>query len=201
MQADCNYSCNSFLAFYNHQLICTDLLIFSPGERLARFVNNISIDVISATSERAKLNGGSIPVEKEIAGTFSMEGSPMFTSILDTGISRFAVGSDEPAALGGKGVMPSPLTYVLYGVLACYASTLAIQCASQGIVLEELKVKGTLTYDIGPVVVESGLPIIKKLKIEVTANRDIREIIALSRRRCPALFAIEHPIETELVQK
>lgn len=159
------------------------------------------MDVLNATSEKARVNGGSIPVEKEIAGTFSMEGSPMFSSILDTGISRFAVGSDEPAALGGKGVMPSPLTYVLYGVLACYASTLAIQCASQGIVLEDLKVKGTLTYDIGPVVVESVMPIIKKLKIEVTANRDIREAIALSRRRCPALFAIEHPIETELVQK
>lgn len=168
---------------------------------MVRFVNNISMDALHDTSERARGNGGSIPVEKEISGTFSMEGSPMFTSVLDTGISRFTVGSDEPPALGGKGVMPSPLTYMLYGVLACYTSTLAIQCASKGITLEELKVKGTLTYDIGPVVVESILPIIKKLKIEVTASSDIREIIALSRKRCPALFAIEHPIETELVQK
>ncbi len=167
---------------------------------MATLVNNISMEVLHNTSERARGNGGSIPVEKEIVGTFSMEGSPMFASVLDTGVSRFTVGSDEPVALGGKGVMPSPLTYMLYGVLACYTSTLAIQCASKGVSLGELKVKGTLTYDIGPVVVESELPIIKKLKIEVTASRDIREIIELSRRRCPALFAIEHPIETELLQ-
>lgn len=159
------------------------------------------MEAIHDTSARARGNSGSIPVEKEIAGTFNMEGSPMFTSLIETGVSSFSVGSDEPVVLGGKGVMPSPLTYMLYGVLACYTSTVAIQCASKGIVLEELKVKGTLTYDIGPVVAGSEIPIIKKLKIEITANSDIRDIITLSRKRCPALFAIEHPIETEVLQK
>lgn len=167
---------------------------------MAKLVNNLSLDVVAETTRKAKENNGSIPVEKQIVGTFHMEGSPMFTSTLHTDFSDFFVSCDEPTPLGGKGVWPSPLTYVLYGVLACYSSTLAIQCATNGVELKELKVKGTLTYDIGPLVVESAIPIIRKLRIEVTADREIRELVEAARKRCPAVYAVEHPVETEIVQ-
>lgn len=163
-------------------------------------VNNLSMEVIAETTKKAKENNGSIPVEKVIVGNFHLEGSPMFTATLHTDYSDYYVSCDEPSPLGGKGVWPSPLTYMLYGVLACYTSTLAIQCATTGAELKQLSVKGTLTYDIGPLVVESSIPIIKKLRIEVTADKDISKQVAAARLRCPAVFAVEHPIETEIVQ-
>lgn len=167
---------------------------------MARMMNNLSLDVIDETSRKAKANKGSIPIEKEITGTFHLSGSPMFTATLHTDYSDFLVSCDEPSPLGGRGVRPSPLTYMLYGVLACYSSTLAIQCAADGIELGKLSVKGTLYYDIGPLVVESDLKIIKRLKIEVIADKDIREQTAKARARCPAVYAVEHPIETEISQ-
>ncbi|MBX8637005.1 MAG: OsmC family protein [Thermoplasmata archaeon] len=167
---------------------------------MARIANNLSLDIIEETSRKARANNGSIPIEKEVVGTFSLIGSPMFTATLHTDYSDFLVSCDEPSPLGGKGVRPSPLAYMLYGVLACYTSTLAIQCAVDGIELKELKVKGTLSYDIGPIVVENDIPIIKKLKIEVIADRDIRKQVSAARKRCPAVFAVEHPIETEILE-
>ena len=167
---------------------------------MQRIVNNLYLDVIEETAKRAKANNGSIPVEKEIVGTFHMSGSPMFTAALHTDYSDSAADCDEPSPLGGKGVRPSPLTYMLYGVLACYSSTLAIQCATEGIELRELKVKGTLYYDIGPLVAEASVPIIRKLRIDVSADRDIRSQVSSARKRCPAVFAVEHPIETEIIQ-
>lgn len=163
-------------------------------------VNNLSLDVIEETARKAKANNGSIPIEKEITGTFHLSGSPMFTATLHTDYTDFLVGCDEPSPLGGKGVRPSPLTYMLYGVLACYSSTLAIQCAADGIELGELSVKGTLYYDIGPLVAESDMKIIKRLKIEVFADKDIRQQTAKARKRCPAVYAVEHPVETEISQ-
>ncbi len=167
---------------------------------MARIINNLSLDVIEETAAKARANNGSIPVEKEITGTFHLSGSPMFTATLHTDYSDFLIGCDEPSPLGGKGVRPSPLTYMLYGVLACYSSTLAIQCATDGIELRELKVKGTLSYDIGPLVVEKDVPIIKKLKIEVSSDRNIGKQVAAARKKCPAVFAVEHPVETEILQ-
>lgn len=167
---------------------------------MGRIMNNLSLDVIEETSRKAGSNNGSIPIEKEITGTFHMSGSPMFTATLHTDYSDFLTSCDEPPALGGRGVRPSPLTYMLYGVLACYSSTLAIQCAADGIELKELRVKGTLSYDIGPLVVKTDIPIIKRLKIEVFADRDIRKQAAAARARCPAVYAVEHPIETEITQ-
>ncbi len=169
-------------------------------------VNNIDLDKVRRTAERAQENGGHFPVEKTIEGTFNLRGgSPMFTATLQSDYSSFTYSADEPSALGGRGGVHTtpPLSYLLFGVMSCYASTLAIQCALRGLKLGELRVTGKLFYDLAPPVVSGEeAPIIKRLELHVHADRELGDLIEISRGgRCPAVYAISHPpIETVIRQ-
>ncbi len=164
-------------------------------------INNIRMEMQDKTKEKARINHNTIPIEKTIDGTYHLNGSPQFSANLDTEFSRFTANCDEPTALGGPGVNPTPLTYLLFGVMACYSSTLASQCSNEGIKLKELKIRGKLIYDIAPVVIESDLPIIKELKIEVICETNLKEQIKRAWNRCPAIFAIQNPIKTSIYQE
>ncbi len=163
-------------------------------------VDNIDLIELDKTENKIKSNEGHLLVEKHIDGEFNLSGSPMFTAELSSEKAKFILGADEPGILGGQGVHATPLNYLMMGVMSCFASTVAIQAAKRGIVLNKLKFKGHLYYDIGPVVVESDFPIIKSLKIEVESDHDIKEVLEHSIKACPALYAIMHPIPTEIYQ-
>jgi len=164
-------------------------------------VNNIDLDSIRRTRKVfEEEEDGHHHVEKHIEGEYRLDGGPAFTAELRSDSSTFLVSSDEPKILGGLGVHPSPLSYVLYGVLACYANTLVIQCGLKGMKLQSLKVKGTLYYDIGPVLTDIDSPLIKELKIEVESDKDLENVIAVSNERCPALYLVDHAIRTEVRQ-
>ncbi|MCL6090353.1 MAG: OsmC family protein, partial [Candidatus Thermoplasmatota archaeon] len=108
--------------------------------------------------------------------------------------------SDEPGTLGGKGVQPSPLTYVLFGVMACYGSSLAAECAEEGLAIKDMKVRGKLSYDLGPVVTDVKTPIITGLKLEIISSTNLETQIKKAWAKCPAVYAIQNPIPTEIVQ-
>ncbi|MCL4452990.1 MAG: OsmC family protein [Candidatus Thermoplasmatota archaeon] len=163
-------------------------------------INNIDMERLNNTDEKIRKNGGHFTAEKHIAGEFHFDGSPMFTADLKSEMATFTMGADEPGVLGGMGIQPTPLNYLMMGVMSCYASTVAIQAAKKGIKLLKLKFTGHLYYDIGPVVEESDFPIIKALNIDVEADKDIGEVLKLSEKACPALYAIRNPIQTEIKQ-
>jgi uncharacterized OsmC-like protein len=170
------------------------------GDADAKRVNNIDLGIIGDSRKMFEGDGGHHHVEKLIEGEYRLEGSPAFTAELRSDLSNFVVTSDEPKILGGQGVQPSPLSYVLFGVMACYANSLAIQCGLKGVKLQRMRLKGQLLYDVGPLLTGIDSPLIKELKIEVEADRDIGEIIGLTNARCPALYAINHAIKTEVLQ-
>ena len=127
-------------------------------------VNNIDLDVIRETTKAFRGEDGHHYVEKNIEGTYGLEGSPSFVAEIRTDMSKLTVSSDEPKILGGQGVHVSPLSYLLFGVMACFANSLAIQCSLNGVKLGRMKVKGRLSYDIGPVLTDIDSPLIKKLE-------------------------------------
>ena len=88
----------------------------------------------------------------------------------------------------------------MYGVVACFANTVAIQCGLKGVALKKMRLKGQLKYDIGPMLTGIDSPLIRELRIEVDADRDISEIVKVSAGRCPALFAISHGVRAEVGQ-
>jgi uncharacterized OsmC-like protein len=163
-------------------------------------VNNIDLGAVSVSKREFERDGGHHYVEKVIEGALRLEGSPAFVAELKSDASAYLVECDEPRVLGGHGVHTSPLSYVLFGVLACYANTLAIQCGLNGISLGRMKVRGRLSYDIGPLLTGIDAPLIKELRIEVEADKDVRQMIEVSNERCPALHLVDHAIRTKVVQ-
>ena len=111
-------------------------------------LNNVNLGVIKQSKENFENDGGHHYVERILEGEYKLEGSPSFTSEVKTDHSKFTLSSDEPGILGGMGIHPSPFTYVLFGTVACYATTLAIKCAERQIRLEKLRVRGTIHYDL-----------------------------------------------------
>lgn len=163
--------------------------------------NNIDLELIKNSAYNAHSHGNSLAVEKIIEGTFNLEGSPMFSAQVKSDTTTTVLGCDEPRVLGGQGIQPTPLTYLLFGVISCYASTLAMQCAMDELKITELQVTGRLYYDLAPVVSDSDAPIIKKLQIEVRSNEYLGKEIEKAWKKCPAVYAIQNPIETEIYQK
>ena len=163
-------------------------------------VNNIDLKVVSETKRSFEEEHGHHNVEKIIEGEYRMDGSPSFVGELRSDVSCFVVSSDEPRILGGRGAHASPLSYVLYGILACFANTIAIQAGLKGVKLRKMQLTGRLSYDIGPVLTGIDSPMIEKLEISVDADRDIGNIIQLSEKRCPALYLVSHGIRTEVSQ-
>ncbi|EHP70009.1 putative redox protein, regulator of disulfide bond formation [Metallosphaera yellowstonensis MK1] len=162
-------------------------------------INNIDLDAVKALSERARREG-SIPMERHIQGEFRFDGSPMFVAEMRTETTKVIVTADEPKVLGGQGVHGTPLSYTLFGVMACFASTLAIEAASSGVELKELRISGHIYYDLAPVVGESDNPIIKKVVLEVKADKELGEVLRRAERKCPALYAVRNPIPVEVKQ-
>ncbi|MCL4480836.1 MAG: OsmC family protein [Candidatus Thermoplasmatota archaeon] len=163
-------------------------------------INNIELDQVEESRKKATINHNSLPSIRTIEGRFSLDKSPMFSAGIGTEKSSFVLGCDEPGILGGQGILPTPLTYLLFGVMSCYASTLAMQCALDGITLSDLGLTGKLHYDLGPVVTGENMPIIRKLELQVHSSMNLGPEIEKARKRCPAVFAIENPIETEIRQ-
>lgn len=167
---------------------------------MAEVLNNINLELHEASSKKAKGNNNSLPVEKTINGEFNLSGSPMFSAEVGSEFTKMKLGSDEPSSLGGRGVQPSPLTYVLFGVMACYGSSLAAECAEEGLELKDIKIRGKLSYDLGPVVTDARAPIITGLRLEVISSSDLKAQIRKAWEKCPAVYAIQNPIPTEIQQ-
>jgi uncharacterized OsmC-like protein len=164
-------------------------------------VNNVHLNLLKETEKKARSQNNSFPTQKVIKGRLTLNGSPEFEATVSSSVSRFTFQTDEPPALGGTGVNPTPLTYLLFGLVSCYATSLANQCALSGIKLEKLEVTGVINYDLGPVVTESSNPIVKDITLKVNADREIGKQIKEARKHCPSLFAIENPIRTEIIQE
>jgi uncharacterized OsmC-like protein len=166
---------------------------------LPEIVNNLDLSIVRDTKKKVEMDGGHFPLEKHMEGEFHFDGSPMFTATLTSNMATFAMGVDEPSVLGGRGVYASPLNYLMLGVLSCYASNIVLTASLKGVKLSKLKLKGHLFYDVGPMFQPSDFPLAKELRIEVEADKDIRDIIKNS-NRCPAFYIVSHGVKTEVTQ-
>jgi len=179
-----------------------DLITFPPFTPMAEEnLNNVNLKLLKDTELKARANGNSFPTKKVITGHLTLKGSPEFEATVASNLSNFTLQADEPPALGGSGVNPTPLTYLLFGLVSCFTTSLANQCAIAGLKLNNLEVTGTMNYDLGPVVTEADAPIVKDVTLSVKSDRDLTEMIKKARRHCPSLFAIENPIRTTIVQE
>lgn len=161
-------------------------------------LNNVDLVTVERSKADFEKNDGHHYVEKKVVGEYRLEGSPSFAAEVHTDHSSFTLSSDEPVILGGAGIHVSPFTYVLFGTVACFATTVAMKCAEKQIQLEKLRVSGTVHYDIGPMLSSADWPLVNELILEVESDKDIAQIV--SDAKCPSLFTWAHEIKTKIVQ-
>ncbi|HUQ16963.1 MAG TPA: OsmC family protein, partial [Candidatus Saccharimonadales bacterium] len=91
------------------------------------------------------------------------------------------------------------LIYCFWGALSCYASTFAMQAAMAGLTITGLRARLRLNVDFrGALGVAEVAPLDAfrfELDVETDASdADIARIKTLADERCPAIWAMDHPV-------
>ena len=104
-----------------------------------------------------------------------------------------------PPFAGGGGNNPDPIQYCLYGLAACFASTLAATATSEGVALKTLKVTAMNKVDLRKQLGLSEEPIIQNVRLQVKVESEasgnlIEKIVKLAQKRCPGIECVTRSI-------
>ena len=170
--------------------------------------NNVDVDRVRATIEDFKKDLSKAKKVNRIEGDWNAGEGTQFSATVTFEGGKATLLADQPTFLGGAGKEPGPMIYCLYGSASCYAATFATIAALEGITLKKLRVTAESFMDFSKVFGLSDNPIAGRVKFTVYVESDspkekIKNIEALSKERCPAVYCLTQPIplETELVIK
>lgn len=164
-------------------------------------MNNIRIDQVRATLEKAKSDEKAVQIPMDLAGEWRMdENLPQFGGNLKlpTG-ETVTFESDFPPFLGGQGRKPSPLMYCFWGGMSCFASTFALTAAQEGVGIEGLSVRMTGLIDFHQGLGIGDQPPVKDLRwhVMVDSGADqatLERLLALAEERCPASWMMRNVV-------
>lgn len=107
----------------------------------------------------------------------------------------------EPAHVGGLADAPTPLEYLLSGVLGCFAAVYAFYAAKHGVDFHAFNVKGLARMDVRGHMIEDAPPAgFRTVDIAVTVKSDAPEeklqwILDLAMAGCPGIDTLRSPVE------
>jgi uncharacterized OsmC-like protein len=167
--------------------------------------NNVNVDRLKATIAEVKSDASKAKKVNKLEGEWNTGKGAQFRATVSFEGGKATLEADQPSFLGGGGTQPGPMIYCLYGSASCYAATFATMAAMEGITLNKLKVTAESAIDFSKVFGLSSNPIAEKVKFTLFVESDapekkIRELEALSRERCPAVYCLTNaiPLETDL---
>lgn len=156
-------------------------------ESLSRFVEQVKHDPSQARKT------------KRVVGEWVFEeGRPQFTSTLEYPGGKLTLSAELPPFAGGWGTSPDPLQYCLYGLAACFATTIMGIAAAEGIRLTRLEVAAENEVDLRKMIGLSEEEIIKRVRLVVKADGasppDVKRIVELAEKRCPGVECVTRPL-------
>jgi len=168
-------------------------------------INNVDVDKLRATAEALAKDLSKAKKVTKVEGEWNLAGGSQFSATVQFEGGKITLEADQPTFLGGGGTQPGPMIYCLYGSASCFVATFATMAAMEGVVLKKLKVVAESSLDFSKVLGLSENPIAGGVKFTLFVESDapaekLKEIDALSRQRCPAVYCLTNPIplETEL---
>lgn len=168
-------------------------------------INNIDVDRLQKTAMEFQQDISKAKKINRIEGEWNTGEGSQFRAVVQFEGGKATLEVDQPTFLGGGGTHPGPMIYCLYGSASCYAATFATISAMEGINLKKLRVVAESFIDFSKIFGISDNPIVEKLKFTLYVESDapvekIKDIEALARERCPAVYCLTNPIplETEL---
>lgn len=138
--------------------------------------------------------------EKSVTGEWVFkDGQPQFVAEIPYQKGIVTVASELPPFAGGWGGSPDPIQYCLYGLAACFASTLIATATNEKVQLTSLRVTAENRVDLRKQLGLSKDPIIQTVKLRVRAEADapranLERLVKLAEERCPGSECVTRSI-------
>lgn len=164
-------------------------------------MHNVNLDSLLQTVEQGAADPSLLRQPVELSGDWQTRpGTPQFQGRIPYPGGEVEFSCDFPPQLGGSGSAPNPLAYCLWGGLACYAMTYAIEAAREGIELRALRGRITTEVDQTRALGLSERPPVDEISwaLEVEADADGETLERLKQQadaRCPGVYCIRNAIE------
>ncbi|MCB9012073.1 MAG: OsmC family protein [Actinobacteria bacterium] len=166
-------------------------------------MHNVNTDAVAATAAAAAASPEAVLQPVVLSGEWQVSDSePQFTAMIPYPGGQVEFRCDFPAPMGGGGRAPNPLAYCMWGGVACYAMSFALEAAREGVPLRALRGEVSTTVDMSRALGVSDRPPVEKLTwtLHVDCDADpatLDRLKSLADDRCPGAYCISNPIPLE----
>lgn len=163
-------------------------------------MHNVNVTAVEETAAKAETEPEVARQPMALSGEWQVEGDgPQFRGTIPFPQGEVEFLCDFPPKMGGTGAAPNPLAYCLWGGLACYAMTYAVEAAREGVELRGLHATVETKVDQSRALGVSDRPPVERLvwTLEVEADADRSTLDGLKERadeRCPGVYCLRNPI-------
>jgi uncharacterized OsmC-like protein len=169
-------------------------------------MNNVNLEQMQKFMDAVKKEPKQALKEKSVTGEWIFqEGKPQFVAEIPFQKGKVSLTCEMPHFAGGWGSSPDPLQYCLYGLAACYATTLVATATNENVKLNSLKVTAENRVDLRKQLGLSNEPIIQKVGLKVHLEADVPRstlegLVKLAEERCPGAECVTRsiPLSAEL---
>jgi len=169
-------------------------------------MNNVNLEQMQKFMDAVKKEPKQALKEKSVTGEWIFqEGKPQFVAEIPFQKGKVSLTCEMPPFAGGWGSSLDPLQYCLYGLAACYATTLVATATNENVKLNSLKVTAENRVDLRKQLGLSKEPIIQKVGLKVHLEADVprstlERLVKLAEERCPGTECVTRsiPLSAEL---
>lgn len=163
-------------------------------------MHNVNVEAVERAAGQARSDPSSVRQPVELNGEWQVaEGAPQFRATIPYPKGEVEFSCDFPPPLGGSGAAPNPLAYCLWGGIACYAMTYALEAARAGIELRALRGTITTEVDLSRALGASERPPVEEITWELDVDADapaaqLDDLRSRADERCPGVYCMRNAI-------
>ena len=163
-------------------------------------MHNVNVEAVEHAAAKAREDPSRARQPVELSGEWRVgKGGPQFRATIPYPRGEVEFSCDFPEPLGGTGAAPNPLVYCLWGGIACYAMTYALEAARAGVELRAVRGTVRTQVDQSRALGVSDAPPVEQiswdLEVDAQAPLDVLEGIRdRADERCPGVYCMRNPI-------
>ncbi len=163
-------------------------------------VHNVNVNAVEQAARQAQDDPSKARQPVTLSGDFqTAEGDAQFRATIPYPGGEVDFSCDFPPPLGGTGAAPNPLVYCLWGGIACYAMTFALEAAREGVELRALRGTITTEVDLSRALGVSDRPPVEQITWQLDVDTDaspkvLEGLRDLADERCPGVYCMRNEI-------
>jgi uncharacterized OsmC-like protein len=176
---------------------------------MSNITNNVDLNKISKTIEEGRNDLSTLirPVKLAAEWNLNPDKPYQFKTELSYEKGKQVIEIDSPSFLGGNGNRLGPMAYCVTGITSCFIATFVTVASSKGIRLSKLNVNAECninfakTFDIADEPITEGIEFQIEAESQDADKQQLKEIIRLAEKRCPAMYSMMHEIKVNAIIK